>query len=429
MMSKVTVARKKIAEIFASIRARASVYMCLLWIAAFAWLAVIMLFSGQSGVQSGEVSSRFVEFLRRIMPFLPLTGDAAHLAVRKTAHFGVFFIESALSVLAVRTTFKNKKKATVYALAAMLIIAIVSEGAQIIAEDRGPSVIDVLIDFAGALVGAFVVMLVSYIINRRSGAKAKTNERVFDRRTKWLCAAEFKNLKPTQVFYREHEVKSGLAAPSPNTELQNYHMYARRTFRLSAKLQTAELLITADDCYKLYINGEFVAVGPAPGYPSRYYVNRIDVREYLRAGENVIALDVYYQGLVNRVWVSGDDRQGFICELRIDDKPVLRSDERFRYIKSTSYAKPEKLGYETQFTEHFDLREEPVGWKDVGYDDFMWAACVVKQNSDYAFKLQPTPMLQTGIVHPATETRTDTGIVYDFGREISATPIIKAAGA
>ncbi len=421
-------AHNRASEALAVIRERASLHVCLLWIASLAWLLVILLFAGQSGAQSGEVSTGFVSFLQRILPFLPLSGDTAHFIIRKIAHFGVFFVESTLLVLAVRTTFVNIKRATVYALVAMLIIACVSEIEQIIAVNRGPSVIDVLIDFAGALVGAFAVLVCQYIINTRAGAKARAEERVFDRRAKWLCASEFKNLKPVPVFFREQAVKDDLTVPTANADLQNYHMYARRAFRLGAKLQTAELLITADDYYKLYINGEFVAQGPAPGYPSRYYVNRINVRDYLRAGENVIALDVYYQGLINRVWVSGDDRQGFICELRIDDKPVLRSDERFRYIKSTAYAKAEKLGYDTQFTEHFDMREEPSGWKDVGYDDFMWAACVVNQNADYAFRLQPTPTLETRIVRPETETRTETGVIYDFGHEISGTPIIKAKG-
>ena len=92
-------------------------------------------------------------------------------------------------------------------------------------------------------------------------------------------------------------------------------MLLRRPFRLPGHPLVANLLITADDYYKLYVNGRFVGQGPAPGYGFRYNVNAWDVTEFLAAGGNVLAVHVYYQGLVNRVWNSGDYRQGTAAAL------------------------------------------------------------------------------------------------------------------
>ena len=246
---------------------------------------------------------------------------------------------------------------------------------------------------------------------------------MFEKHTQWLTAGEFLTRKPINIFHRECEKPE-----YPEGLPRNVHMYARRTFRMPKTARSASLLISADDCYKLYINGEFVAMGPAPGYPQAYYVNRIDVLKYLRRGENVIALDVYYQGLINRVWVSGDLRQGFICELRVDDKVVLRSDERFRYTCPLSHVTGETCGYQTQFLENFDAREEPEGWKEVSFNDSKWPSCCIKPETDYQFIEQETPVLETEVIDPVYIGETENGRLYDFGREIAGHLIAEAEG-
>lgn len=80
--------------------------------------------------------------------------------------------------------------------------------------------------------------------------------------------------------------------------------------------------ITAD-YYKLYVDGTFVATGPAAGTTDRTYYNVIDLTPYLVKGRNTLAVHTYYQGLVNRVWVSGDNRQGLWLELEVDARLPL----------------------------------------------------------------------------------------------------------
>ena len=49
-------------------------------------------------------------------------------------------------------------------------------------------------------------------------------------------------------------------------EIVNAYAQFREKFEISEVPQTAPLYITADQCYRLYVNGEFVASGPARGY-------------------------------------------------------------------------------------------------------------------------------------------------------------------
>ena len=139
----------------------------------------------------------------------------------------------------------------------------------------------------------------------------------------WITSQEFAGLEPVNVFHRQLdkvEIKS--------VGSQNSHILFRREFEIEAGKRTF-IYISADDYYKLYINGSFVCQGPAPGYPFHYYYNKVEITDYIKAGRNVIAVHSYYQGLINRVWVSGDDRHGLILDVEQEGKTILSSDESF----------------------------------------------------------------------------------------------------
>ena len=66
----------------------------------------------------------------------------------------------------------------------------------------------------------------------------------------------------------------------------------RKVFWLQRKAQKADIEITADSRYKLYLNGHLVEFGPMKGDDQIWYVDRIDLTPYLQVGENVFALEV-----------------------------------------------------------------------------------------------------------------------------------------
>jgi hypothetical protein len=107
---------------------------------------------------------------------------------------------------------------------------------------------------------------------------------------KWITDDEFFSLEPRNVFHRQLE-KLDL----PCDDHRNRHILFRKTFSLEKIPEIAQIFITCDDYYKLYINGRFVGQGPAPSYHFQYNYNTIDVAEYLRTGENLIAVHTLYQ--------------------------------------------------------------------------------------------------------------------------------------
>ena len=113
---------------------------------------------------------------------------------------------------------------------------------------------------------------------------------------KWITDSEFINLAPRNVFHRQLE-----RVDLPCDEHRNRHILYRKTFVIKNPFKSATLYISADDYYKLYINGRFVAQGPSPSYHFAYNYNAVDISNYLKEGDNLIAVHTLYQGLINRV--------------------------------------------------------------------------------------------------------------------------------
>lgn len=225
-----------------------------------------------------------------------------------------------------------------------------------------------------------------------------------------ITDAAFANEKPRNVFHRQLE-KTSL----PPDARQDSHILFRRRFLLPRLPKKAVLYITADDYYKLYLGGRFVAQGPTASYHSRYGYNEIDVTPYLSSGENLLAVHTYYQGLINRVWQSGDGRHGLLCDLVVDGECILSSDESFLTHRHTGYTAIGKLGYDTQFSERYDSRAAEVGFAAPDFDDSDWHRASIFLNADHTLLPQRSAMLVFEDIPPSSvQTRGDV-LWVDFG--------------
>lgn len=239
----------------------------------------------------------------------------------------------------------------------------------------------------------------------------------------WITTREFENRRPVNVFHRQLQ-----PAPEAKSDIENRHILFRRKFSYTGAGR-ATLFITADDYYKLYLNGRFVTQGPCPGYPWHYYYNVVDVTPYLTQGENVIAVHTYYQGLINRVWVSGDDRHGLLLDLTAGGKTVLASDASFLCAPHTGFAAMGKSGYDTQFMERYDSGAPEVGFEKPEYDDGAWERAVTKKNTDYRLFCQPTGQLAFERIRPVSVKKTKGGYLADFGKEYVGYLALRARGS
>lgn len=231
--------------------------------------------------------------------------------------------------------------------------------------------------------------------------------------SKWITTKEFECLKPINVFHKERDDIQ--IAESP---IKNYHVHFRKKFYIETT-ENVVMNISADDYYKLYINGDFVCQGPAPAYPECYQYNQVDISSFLKCGENMIAVHVYYQGLINRVWVSGDNRQGLIVDIFQNDRIICGTDESWSYFVAKEFD-GELIGYKTAFLENIDFNLEEKGWKLIDFDDTHYEQVIVKNEMDYSFLDEPVKTLDVYQKLPEKVVKIDKGKYFiDFGEELT----------
>ena len=240
----------------------------------------------------------------------------------------------------------------------------------------------------------------------------------------WISDEEFYALEPRNVFHRQLE-----KVTLDTNEHRDKHVLFRRTFALEQKPASAALFLTADDYYKVYINGTFVTMGPTPGYPQHTYYHTVDVTPYLKAGKNVLAVHTLYQGLINRVWVSGDRRHGLLLDLIADGETILASDETFLTRQHSGYRELGTVGYTTQFLEHYDSTAPETNFFEESFDDSGWAhAKRVLHNDHVLFPASTSPVV-TETVLPRTIEKRGSVLFIDFGATYVGYLNVTAEGA
>ena len=227
-------------------------------------------------------------------------------------------------------------------------------------------------------------------------------------RGEWICPEEFCGIKPKNVFHRQlspAEIKSEIP--------QNLHILYRKLFLYNGG--KAVIRISADDYYKLYINGKFVSSGPCAGFSFSYCYNEIDITDLLEEGENLIAVHTYYQGLINRVWVSGDDRIGLIFDVTEDGKVTAKSDETVKCRICDAFTAIGKVGYDTQFMERQDSRNPDLEFFKEYFSGSGWEQAKICKYADYNLVKQPIKQLEFEEIQPKEITKAETFVTVDFG--------------
>jgi hypothetical protein len=159
----------------------------------------------------------------------------------------------------------------------------------------------------------------------------------------------------------------------------------RRRLALPSPPDTASLTLTVDGRYQLFVNGTRIGRGPMRCSPLFQRTDTHDLRPWLRAGDNVVALLVHVYG-VDTSWyeaargqwqpVFGDG--GFWCEgqARCGAETIeIRSDLEWRLLECAAWARDTpRSNWGLGFIEVHDARRMPVGWSEPGFDDSVWDA-------------------------------------------------------
>lgn len=128
------------------------------------------------GPQSSDQSRYVMDLLNRALGFLQIPVLLSEHFIRKAAHFTEYFALGALLAATIKFYHRPGREAVFTELFLLLLVPVTDEWIQLFRPGRGSSVADVLLDFAGGLVG--MVLLDLFFHFRRNGrptsaAKAK----------------------------------------------------------------------------------------------------------------------------------------------------------------------------------------------------------------------------------------------------------------
>lgn len=155
----------------------------------------------------------------------------------------------------------------------------------------------------------------------------------------------------------------------------NTYAFLRSEIELPLAPASAVVRVTADSRYRLWVNGEPVARGPARGYPHSYPYDELDLAEHLRPGANVLGIlahcigDFTFQSeFAGRpgVLLDGAAVLPTGVEVRLDTHP-----DTWRAREGSCYRQiVERSSVQTGWQEDCDLASWPVGWLDPGGADW-----------------------------------------------------------
>lgn len=241
----------------------------------------------------------------------------------------------------------------------------------------------------------------------------------------WICSSEFTGEK-LETLHKEN-ISSQVSAEHP-AELRNFHWFVRKRFSWTD--QECCLKIAADDACLIYCNGVFVGGSSAQAYSFRYPYLTFDLTPYVKPGENVLAVHVYYMGVINRAYQSGDLRQGMWAQIcTAQGKPVIETDASWKSLHCTAWEPAEVIfaGYNVQFQERIDGAKLPWGWEDRGFDDSGWEAATEFPGDDHILEEQMTLPLSYYFRRPVHMERRKGILFCDMGEEVTGAVTLEAA--
>ena len=188
--------------------------------------------------------------------------------------------------------------------------------------------------------------------------------------------------------------------------------------------QRAELYISSDSNYTVYVNGVLAAFGQYADFPDKKVYDVIDISRYIRQGKNVIAFRVWYYGIeTTSTYCPG--KGGLIYSLLLDGVLSAYSSERTLSRLSPAFVpyKAKSITIQLGLTFEYDAKRADAwmfGEPDLSHP--FGESCIL----DVTAAMRPRTCLRTelGEVHRGREVSGNgitplsaCGRIFDLGRE------------
>ena len=160
------------------------------------------------------------------------------------------------------------------------------------------------------------------------------------------------------------------------------HEYGIYHFRKTLELETTpehfNVHVSADNRYRLYVNGVSAVAGPQRSDVMHWRFEEVDLAPYLRTGSNVIAAVVWHWGEHKPV-AQHSHRTGFLMRGTTAEEAIIDTGvTSWKVVANSAYSaipvSREQVGgyYASPPGESLDAEGYPWGWQNFGFDDSAW---------------------------------------------------------
>ena len=163
----------------------------------------------------------------------------------------------------------------------------------------------------------------------------------------------------------------------PGCDSQAYGVYLfRKVLELDRVPESFPVNVSADNRYKLYVNGELVSLGPARCDIEHWVYEEVDIARWLKAGRNVIAARVWNEG-PSRAEAQFSLRTGFIMQGASPASQAVNTGKSWKCTQDRSFSRHNGgvvFGYSVVSpNDRIDMSLREAGWMEDGFDDSSWS--------------------------------------------------------
>jgi hypothetical protein len=163
---------------------------------------------------------------------------------------------------------------------------------------------------------------------------------------------------------------------APGTAPYSYGVYFfRKQIELKDNPSHFLIHVSADNRYKLYVNGQLVSLGPARGDLYYWKYATINIAPYLKSGKNLIAAEVWNEGLF-RPEAQISHKTGFVLVGDGVAEQIINTNASWKSLVCNAYAPLSGIGYSGYYVagpgEIVDMHQLPLQWQQNNFDDSQW---------------------------------------------------------
>ncbi|MCD2423671.1 alpha-L-rhamnosidase N-terminal domain-containing protein [Niabella pedocola] len=157
----------------------------------------------------------------------------------------------------------------------------------------------------------------------------------------------------------------------------------RKAFSISAVPETFVINLSADPRYEFFVNGTRVCRGPARGSLYNWHYETIDIAQFLKKGQNLIAATVWNYG----EWSPGAQISmytGFIVQGESEQEAVANTDGTWKVSTDRSFSPSLVYLQDVGPGDIIQGETHPWNWNTADFDDAQWKNAEVKERGQPA---------------------------------------------